>query len=297
VLSADGGSTWSQPVGGLRGACTEVAAMGISPALSRDRTLFAALVGTGLFRSTDGGGLWQPASAGLPSAGISSIYLSPGFDRDQTLFVELLTGGLQRSTDGGDSWQSLGMDARVLGMSPDFDQDQTLLGIVATLERPDLRQLKLSRDGGDSWQALRPGLSEAGVSALSLAPLFARWGVAFAWTDQGSLYRTADGGATWSPVLTTGAGSYAQIAYAPELEQNRPVFVLVAARDPGTADATWRNRLYRSGDGGVTWQQIEGEGYEQITALSISPSFATDATLLFGTARGEIWLKTDPRRN
>ncbi|MGQ9554870.1 MAG: hypothetical protein ACUVWR_12240 [Anaerolineae bacterium] len=64
-LSGDGGSTWPPLWNGLPPGCSYITALAISPNYAQDGTIFAGLVGNGLFKSTDGGQLWQPASDGL----------------------------------------------------------------------------------------------------------------------------------------------------------------------------------------------------------------------------------------
>jgi len=69
-ISEDRGQTWGQPHSGLPRGCEYVSTLAVSPNYVRDRTLLAGLVGMGVFKSTDGGQLWKPSSAGLSSMGI-----------------------------------------------------------------------------------------------------------------------------------------------------------------------------------------------------------------------------------
>jgi hypothetical protein len=66
--SKDGGDNWQSASKGLptdaQGQPVGVLALAISPDFARDRTLFAGLVGQGVYISRDGGATWQ--SAGLP---------------------------------------------------------------------------------------------------------------------------------------------------------------------------------------------------------------------------------------
>jgi photosystem II stability/assembly factor-like uncharacterized protein/tetratricopeptide (TPR) repeat protein len=295
AISLDGGESWGRPVGGLQGGCDQVSAVAVSPAYGDDQTLLAGVVGTGIYQSIDGGRLWQPASRGLAGMGIEQILMSPGYARDATVFARPRTGGLHRSTDGGRSWQALGVMLNPLAMSPDYTQDHTLLG-MAYIAEEERREMRLSRDGGEHWE--RAGDVPQGVtfSMVSLAPLFERWGVAFAYGDNGVLYRSEDWGETWQEVLHTdpaaanrGASSWEppHLLYAPDVEVNRPVFLLTIAAE-GSEPGALRGALYRSGDGGQTWQAAQlPEGVDP-TALAISPDFSRDGLLFLGTADGRV---------
>lgn len=292
LLSPDGGRTWEEPRGGLPTGCAYVTALAVSPDYAADRTAFVGLAGLGVFKTTDGGRLWQPTSAGLSSMGVRRILLSPDFAADGTAFARVRTGNLHRTRDGGATWTELDRDLAPLAMAAEFGSTQTLLG-AASDEAGDRRRIMVSHDAGDAWDHV--GDLPAGVSAalLSVAPLFERWGVAFAYGSDGVLYRTADGGATWDAVLSAGpALTRAQLVYAPDIEVDRPVFLLAQPGPAAGVPPGVRGQLYRSGDGGQTWQGMalpaDAEPDVEPTALAISPTFAADGLLFVGTADGQV---------
>jgi photosystem II stability/assembly factor-like uncharacterized protein len=344
LLSANGGQSWAETGAGLP-ACRYVSCLAVSPDFPRDQTLLVGVLGLGVFRSTDGGRLWQPASVGLGSANVQELILSPAFALDQTAFVRVATGGPYRSTDSGRTWQELGLPAgvvveqlllspgfaadhtvfalltsgglyrsrdagltwqdlgvtrRPLALSPEFDHDGTILGAA-----PDGIDLYISRDGGDAWERLGNTPASIPIRWLSLAPLFDKWGVAFArgrdsipsteGTGPTALYRTGDGGLSWQQVFlqsgeSLGIPVYADVTflYAPGIEENRPLYLLTTEDDFATTPPTKRGLLYRSGDGGITWKEAQLPSGVVHTAVALSPQFAADRLVFIGTADGRV---------
>lgn len=287
-VSRDGGSTWARPRGGLRGGCDYMSTIAISPAYDQDRTLLAGIVGMGVFKSTDGGQLWQPSSAGLSSMGVEQILISPGFAREPVVFAIIRTGGLHRSSDGGRTWEALDVDLYPVAMSPEFDQDRTLMG-TAHIYSEGRTELRVSRDGGEHWERLGDTPEGVTFNLLSLAPLFEKWHVVFAFGSNGVLYRSDDGGVSWGAVLRTEITSSAssQLVYAPDIEVNRPVFLLVTAMEGGVP-ASIGGTLYRSGDGGLSWETAQLPEGISPTAMGISPDFVQDGLLFIGTGDGRV---------
>ncbi len=292
--SHDAGRTWGQPRGGLRGGCGHVTALAVSPDYAHDRTLLAGIAGLGIFKSSDSGRLWQPSNAGLMSMGIRQILLSPGFGDDEAAFAQVVSSGeLYRSTDGGSTWEALGVDFHLVAMSPEFDQDRTLLGIAYGGEGSG-DELHVSRDGGGHWERVGEVPADATVSLLSMSPLFEKWGVILMQANDGKLYRSDDGGVYWDHVLTTAPPDLAtfpgpeRLVYAPDIEVNRPVFLVTSRSNYSTVSPSRHGVLYQSGDGGVTWREVLLPEDITPTAVAISPSFAQDGLVFVGTADGRV---------
>jgi len=180
------------------------------------------------------------------------------------------------------------MNLDLVAMSPEFDQDHTLMGVAVSYVNYEPRsELYMSRDGGDHWERVGTTPAGKGVTLLSLAPLFEKWKVLFVLANDRTLYRSADGGSSWDAVLGDLSATSWQLVYAPGIEVNRPVF-LVAVETLPDRPAIMRGRLYRSGDGGLTWQELELPEDVSPTALAISPNFAQDGLLFGGTAGGRV---------
>ena len=257
--------------------------------------MLVALIGNGTFRSTDGGKLWQPSSRGQESMAVVEILLSPGFARDQTAFSQaryVEEGGsrsLYRSTDGGATWMRLQADLDKVTLSPDFEQDGIPMGL-----RWD-HQVVISRDRGETWQPLGTGPEGVWFGELSIAPLFDRWQVVFAFSGR-NVYRSADGGRSWDEVSPVGDDAFShypkQIVYGPETEMGRLLFLVTAKPIYGRQDnipaVTYEGALYRSIDGGMSWKEVDLPVDLVPTALAISPTFEQDGLLWLGTTDGRV---------
>ncbi|MGE5603083.1 MAG: hypothetical protein ACM30E_08530 [Nitrososphaerales archaeon] len=299
-ISHDAGAAWSRARGGLLDGCDNIFAVAISPDYAHDRTLLAGVIGLGMFKSVDGGQLWQPSGAGLGSMHVEKILLSPGFATDRTAFALVAPAGgpkaAYRSRDGGNTWKALGISPELLATSPEFDQDHSLIAVVfSDTQNGRVGELRISRDGGDHWDAVGSVPGSKGLYLLSPAPLFEKWHVLFAFAGDGTLYRSQDGGKSWDstlsvphPIAVGPLVAPAQLLFAPDSEANRPVFLLVRVRKDATDPASERALLYRSGDGGLTWREVELPPDLSPTVMAISPNFSQDGLLFVGTGDGRV---------
>ena len=184
LRSENGGESWVMNNSNLPG--TDVHALGINP--QNPETLYAFIVGRGLYRSPNAGESWELVNAQMGAMG--SILVDP--QQSDTLY---LAGqdGLESSEDGGVSWRRIG--AIPGGMTMSISQDQ---------QEPDTfyaaaggRVLK-STDGGESWQPTgNEGLPE-GISVVAVSPsdpqlLYA--GILDG--ESARVFRSEDGGESW----------------------------------------------------------------------------------------------------
>lgn len=275
--SADLGATWSHSSAGLSYGDGEPAVTRVWNVTPSHGALYAGVEPAGLFRSDDGGqtwshvhGLrdhpsrpqWQPGNGGLICHTIVPDPTDP-----EHLWVGISAVGVFETRDGGGTWVTRNRGVRadfVPGPAPEFGQCvhkvAMAAGRPATLYQQNHCGVYRTDDGGATWTEITGELpSEFGfpIAAHPRDPSTA-WVVPLNGADKGrfmpgavgAVWRTRDGGASWSRMT---AGLPAQDAYLTVLREA----MAVDACDPaGVYFGTETGELYGSTDEGETWTVI-----------------------------------------
>jgi photosystem II stability/assembly factor-like uncharacterized protein len=98
-----------------------------------------------------------------------------------------------------------------------------------------------------------------------------------------------DKGATWEPLPRTPNGLIPSIAAVGPLTRTQPV--VYALEEPYAAGTGGRG-LVRSEDGGQNWEMANAD-VSGIVDVAVSPAYADDRTVFFGTERGIIYRAVD----
>ena len=228
------------------------------------------VIGDGVYKSLDAGRTWT--HAGLPDTGrIARVIVHPS--NPDTVFVcatGRLTGpqrekGVFRTTDGGQHWEQVLFVDELTGCSSlaiDAKNPRTLVAGTWQVEMHPWAELSggpgsgiyISHDGGSKWQKVEAsGLprSPLGKIGVAIAPTDSNRLYALIQTkDQGSLWRSDDGGQNWRVVnwsreLIGRAGYYIHLAVSPANEDE----VLVS-----------NSSFFQSTDGGATFRSVPWGG-------------------------------------
>jgi photosystem II stability/assembly factor-like uncharacterized protein len=275
AVSTDDGATWR--IGGgdlgfaLSLACVE-----------HDGTevLVAGLVGQGIARSIDGGQSWTLANEGLRATPTLSLVLSPAFEEDQTVFAAGLDDGVTVSRDGGLTWASANeglSETTVYGVvvSPEYATDKTAyVATVAGIFR--------SRDGAASWEPVEAKNLPGPAGALAIAPASGNGRtMLLAVTLNGDLHGSEDGGATWQPLGRFGGAGVVALAVSPGYAKDKTIVVGTRAALPNDYFNSALS-LWRSTDGGATWDRWMEERGRSALPLAIPPGHLGDGALYVG---------------
>lgn len=216
-------ASWEPAAAGLPGDAAPV--LGYNPAAGS--VAYAGALRRGIFRTDDAGNSWASASRGM-SLFVRGIAIDP--NHAGILSAATLSAGIFRSTDFGASWQPSGLQDRTL-YRLGYNHGASALYAATALG------VSRSRDQGVTWEHL--GQQTPYVFSLASHP--GRPGVIYLGTFAGQVYRTTDGGQTWS-------------SCGPGLPQADIVRLAVDGQTGTVYAAAKLYGIYKSVDDGATWQ-------------------------------------------
>lgn len=249
--STDGGKNWSSASSGLAHLNTT----GLAVVPGTPARWYAAVYGRGIFLSTDEGKTWTLVNNGLGNLNLRGLIAHPA--NPNRLFA-LTEGGLYRLDVPASSWTKLTLIGEGMGLTG----KDTLPPLPVT--PPDPLSLLTPEEAPSAQTRALPA---SPMLTLAFAPSSA--GTAYLGTGGAGVYRSDDGGLTWSAAGLNGQSIVALAVHPVHPQQ-------VTAATSGGA-------LYRSEDGGNTWTSLPAPG-GSVYALAIPP--AEPASLYAGTAAG-----------
>jgi photosystem II stability/assembly factor-like uncharacterized protein len=264
----------------------------VSGVIGDRTTYYAGAASGGLWKTTDAGTTWKPVFEEQPVSSIGSLAVSASDPNvvwagtgEPFIRSNISVGwGVFRSTDAGKTWTKMGLEntgriSRIVVHPTNPD-----VVYVASLghaygPQPE-RGIYRTSDGGKTWEKVLFVNDSTGASDLVMDPnnpriLFAgmwqlqinTWGRVSGGAGSG-IWTSRDGGTTWKRITGNGLPTtqIGKIGLAMSKANSNRVYGLIEAGDgvPATnIKETTRGRLWRSDDGGGTWQVVS---YDQQVA-------------------------------
>jgi photosystem II stability/assembly factor-like uncharacterized protein len=278
--------------------------------------VWALVAGTRLFRSTDRGDTWQerPLAAGfLGNNEIAFVNDSEGWlatPASPATQCQYQSVGMAHTVDGGTKWEVLFVAAPPAATDPSglangkckehlaFADSQR--GFLSGYDPNSAPVIYRTTDGGRTWSASRPlpdppGFTTRGAGFTLRAGRVRAFGTTLLVDASGQLdgrpvpyvFRSVDGGASWSYLVTLPAteGAFAIVtasrwlqiappnsskettdggatwhAFTTDYSQAAPIAPEVVFGDPLIGYATVRGAIQRTVDGGALWTGIRTPG-------------------------------------
>lgn len=285
--SINGGESWWGISAGLN-ASAMVYTLAVDP--QNPNTLYAGTRspgstppwGGGVFKSLDGGSTWQNKTngTGLGEDWVYSLAINPS--NPAIVYAATHSKGIYKSTNGGNNW--------VWASSGIWDQG-TVLGMRAVVVDPSQPSTLYaatwhggavfkSTDAGNSWKTANVGLAGKKIYSLVIHPKYPQLLYAAAWNSGtgGGIYKTANGGGSWSLM---GLGADSIYAIAPDQNSTNIVYA-------GTAG----DGLYKSADGAASiYSSDHGLKAAVISSVVIDPTQAS--RMVASIYGGGIMISTD----
>jgi photosystem II stability/assembly factor-like uncharacterized protein len=292
-LSEDGGRTWQNASQGYTGAMVRHVAI----ASGQARTAYAGSR-TGVFRTDDGGGTWigltnPPEGLRIRMNEITGLAVDLT-NVDHLLAAPADIAAAVQTYDGGQSWNHValpGAPSTPLSLVFAPSEPTTVYAAVSPyvcMERPTPAHecnlqgtgVYLSHDGGASWAPTGGGqVKDKAVLAIAVYPQDPY--AVYAATHAGEVFRTTDGGTTWTP-LSAGLPALPVLDLAIDPSNPSVIFAGLAG-----------GSVYKSTDGGLSWVSSAAGLDPNGTARSIVVDPANSQIVYVADSFSGVYVSTD----
>jgi len=260
LKSEDGGAHWKdlRPGPGL-----DEPIIAVSPAYATDRRIYLGCVNGDIYRSVDAGEHFERIGniGDRRKQDMTAMVISPGFSRDETLFAAGYQG-VYASRDGGRTWRltTEGLpfadqpNVR-LAISPGFSEDGTLLAGGEG-------GLFMTADGAASWTVVESEVfkARACIEGIAISPDYGHDRTFIISVRGRGLFKTEDAGISFKRIgedliadnyeLSHYRGTHSAgmpVRFSPSYARDRTLYGFGSAK----------TELFRSADGGKTWQILK----------------------------------------
>ncbi|PNQ74707.1 glycosyl hydrolase [Hanstruepera neustonica] len=245
---------------------------------NKPNLFYFGATGGGVWKTTDGGRTWENISDGFFGGSIGAISVSKSDPNvlyagggEKTVRGNVSSGyGIWKSVDAGKTWEQTGLEKsrHIPRIAIDqSDHNVVYAGVLGNIYKPTSeRGVYKSEDGGKTWRKTLFVNEHAGVVDLLVDPTNPRILYASTWRVQrtpyslssggegSALWKSTDKGETWKEIsLNEGfpKDTLGIIGVTVSPVNNQRIWAMVENKDKGG--------LYRSDDGGETWNQVNSE--------------------------------------
>ena len=249
-------------------------------------TIYVGAASGGVWKSVNGGTTFKPVFDRQPVQSIGAVTIDPknpkvvwvGTGESWMRNSVSVGDGIYKSIDGGENWTNVGLrnSEHIVKILVDPTATNTVYVCAPgkLWSDSDERGVYKTTDGGQTWtKILRGSNLSTGCSMISMDPAnprtlyagmwdFRRRGWTFRSGGEGEkapsgsgLFKSTDGGATWTELNATSAAGlpakpWGRVAVSVAPSKPEIVYALIEAAPP-------LNALYRSENGGRTWQALD----------------------------------------
>ncbi len=275
---------WTNATGNLEGLPSDCGNLSFMSAFQDSDTVIASVALQGMWALSGASPEWQRLGAGGGSSIINrgtSIVRDPANPDTYWQSGVYTGGGVYRTDDNGATFQQLGDITHVALVSVDFTDPQRRTLVAGIHEQPTVYK---STNGGATWQliseTLPDGVGHAGWPLVIDSNTFL---VGSQNGDRSGIFRTVDGGATWTTVSTVG------ISGEPLVVNGAVYWLLEASRG-----------VIKSVDGGITWTRLaRGPNSFESRSLLVLPdgrlASIGDRFVIVSDDDGATWRRVGPR--
>jgi hypothetical protein len=257
-------------------------------AIPGSKTFFVAAAAGGIWKTTNGGVTFRPVFDDHPVISMGMLAIAPS----DTMQVWAGTGepnsrntiepgqGVYKSTDGGLTWKLMGLEKTQhigrIAVHPTNPNVVYVAALGAAWKANPERGLYKTEDGGQTWKLVKFVSDKAGVVDVALDPKNPNvvWAASYervrgpyflkSGGPGSALWKSTDAGATWTEIKGGGWPETEKGRISFDVFPGNPdiVYAMVEADSirgrkaaAGTARQKLANGLYRTKDGGKTWEK------------------------------------------